>query len=106
MPLALQVILVVVTTALPIWRVHAFGQLALHLPQRSPFWPKPPPHVYVGLQARAEEILALAEHRHHKEGVVIILDKLGPRQPHPWMNGLNKFSIAENLMLVTPHLMA
>ena len=106
LPLALQVILVVATTALPTWKVHAFGHLALHLPKRSPFRAKPPPHVYVGLQASAEEILSLAVHRHHAEGVVIIIDKLGPSQTRPWMKGLNKFSIADRLLLVTPHLMA
>ena len=106
LPLALQVILLVVTTALPTWRVHAFGHLALHLPKRSPFWAKPPPHVYVGLQTRAEEILSLAEHRHRAEGVVIILDTLSSRQQRPWMKGMYKFNIAENVMMITPHLMA
>ena len=106
LPLVLQVILVVVTTALPVWRVQAFGQLALHLPQRSQSWSRPPTHVYVGQRAQAEEILALAEHRHRSEGVVIIMDNLGPSQPQPWMKGLNKFNITGQSMLVTRHLMA
>ena len=105
LPLALQ-ILVVATTALPTWKVHTFGHLALHLPKRSPFWAKPPPHVYVGRQSRVDEILALAEHRHQAEGVIIIIDALGPQQPRPWMKGLNKFDIAGNVLMVTPHLMA
>ena len=106
LPLVLQVILVVSTTALPVWRVQAFGQMALHLPHRSQAWAKPPPHVHVGQRARAEEMLALAELRHKSEGVVIIMDELGPTQPQPWMRGLYKFNIAEQSMLVTPHLMA
>ena len=106
LPLALQVILLVATTALTTWQVHTLGHLALHLPKRSPFLAKPPPQVYVGLQIRAEEILSLAEHRHRAEGVVIILDTLGSRQQRPWMKGLYKFNIAENVMMVTPHLMA
>ena len=106
LPLALQLILVVVTTALSVWRVQAFGQLALHLPRRSQSWVKPPPHVYVGRRAQAAEILALAEHRHKSEGVVIIMDEPGLEQPQPWMRGLYKFHIAETSMLVTPHLMA
>ena len=106
LPLVLQVILVIVTTALPAWRVQSFGQLALHLPHRSQNWVKPPPQVYVGRQTQVEEILAMAEHRHKSEGVVIIVDELGPEQPQPWMRNLYKFDIAETIMLVTPPLMA
>ena len=108
LPLVRQVILVIVTTALPVWRVRSFGQLALHLPRRSQSWVKPPPHVYVGQRVHAEEILALAKHRHKDEGVVVILEELGPRQSQPWMRGIDmyKFSIAESTLLVTPRLMA
>ena len=48
----------------------------------------------------------MAEHRDSAEGVVVILDALDPRQQRPWMKGMYKFSIAENVMMVTPHLMA
>ena len=106
MPLAMQVILLVVTTALPTWEVHAFGPLALSLPQRSPFWAKPPPHVYVGLQTRAEEILSMAEYRHSTEGVIVILDALDSRKQRPWMKNLYRFSIAGHVMMVTPRLLA
>ena len=60
----------------------------------------------MGLRTRADEILSLAEHQHGTEGVVIILDTLGSRQQRPWMKGLYKFSIAENVLMITPHLMA
>ena len=106
MPLAMQVILLVVTTALPTWAIHAFGPLALNLPQRSPFWAKPPPHVYIGLQTRAEEILSMAEYRHSTEGVIVILDALDLQKQRPWMQGMYKFSIAGHVMMVTPRLLA
>ena len=106
LPLAMQVILLVVTTALPTWAVHAFGPLALSLPQRSPFWAKPPPHVYVGLQARVEEIMSMAEHRHSTEGVVVILDALDSQNQRLWMKGMYRFSVAGHVMLVTPRLLA
>ena len=106
LPLAMQVILLVVTTALPTWAVHAFGPLALSLPQRSPFWARPPPHVYVGLQARVEEIMSMAELRHGAEGAIVIIDALSTRNQRPWMKGMYRFNVAGHVMMVTPRLLA
>ena len=106
LPLAMQVILLVVTTALPTWAVHAFGPLALSLPQRSPFWARPPPHVYVGLQARVEEIMSMAEIRHGAEGAIVIIDALSTRNQRPWMKGMYRFNVAGHVMMVTPRLLA
>ena len=105
LPLEIQALLVMVTTALPAWKVQSFCQLALRLPRRSLNWGRPPPHVYVGQHVHAEEILPMAEPRHNNEGVVVIMDVLEPKQTSTWMRGIYKFHIAESTMLVTPRLM-
>ena len=102
LPLEIQAILVMVTTALPAWKVQSLGQLALRLPRRSLNWGRPPPHVYVGQRVHAEEILAMAELRHYTEGVVVIMDELDPQQTQAWMHSINKFQVAESTMSVTP----